>query len=219
MEIGVWGPSVEVGARGPVDAQFKSDARSEGKNGGHLEGNGDGPYSELTPSEQAWAHWLDDTRGGRGFLNWQPTAIPGLRTGGFERDTIVNPPVDVLPKALHGLAAFVLKIAENLPRLEVEVLVNRPLGKLHEVRARVRNRGLLPSGVGPGAQSSTVRLRLELTPGVNRNAGPPEAAVGHLPGLGTSGEYGWLMTAPEGALVNIVVESAWSAPATREVRL
>ena len=123
----------------------------------------------------------------------------------------------ILP--LHGLDAFVLDLARNLPRLEVDLREAKREGKVCLLRARVRNLGTLPSGVGPGAQSSSVRVRLEITPGVTLRAGQLETTVGHLPGRGTSDEYSWLLIAPEGSVVNVVVESAWSPPVVREVRL
>jgi hypothetical protein len=208
MEIAVWGPSVEVNATAPVDAQFSEQGRAL-----------DPAPGELPLEEEAWARWLDDARAGRGFMHWQPTELPGVRIGGWERDTRVNPPLDALPRALHGLAGFVLDLATNLPRLEVEVRSNLPLSKLTQVRARVRNHGMLPSGVGPGGQGMAVRLRIELTRGVTLAGGQAESVIGHLPGRGSSQEYGWLFVAPEGSPVFLTVESAWSAPVRREVRL
>jgi hypothetical protein len=209
MEIGVWGPEVQAGGRGPVDAYFK-------ENGEHTAGSG------VSPAEEAWARWLDDTRGGSGFLDWQPIELAGTSgawIGGWETDTICNPPLDVLPQALHGLDAFVLDLARNLPRLEVELRENRRDGKVSLIKARVRNMGTLPSGVGPGSQSSAVRLRLEITPGVTLRAGSLETTIGHLPGRGPSDEYSWLLVAQEGSVLRIVAESAWSPPSVREVRL
>jgi hypothetical protein len=199
---------VQSGTRGPVDAYFK-DSDREGGTG-------------ISPVEEAWAAWLDDTRGGSGFVDWQPIELPGQPgawIGGWEPNTITNPPLDVLPQTQRGLAAFVLDLARNLPRLEVDLREAKREGKVCLIKARVKNQGTLPSGVGPGAQSSAVRLRLEVTPGVTLRAGALETNVGHLPGRGTSDEYGWLLIAPEGSVVRIVVESPWSPPSIREVRL
>jgi hypothetical protein len=220
MEIGVWGPEVEVGRRGPVDAQFKNDPRADptGRNGTG-EPTTPAPLPDL---EEAWARWLDDTRGGSGFLDWQPVQLGGRQgtwIGGWEPYTILNPPLDALPKALNGFAGFVTDLANNLPRLEIEVREARREGKVCLVKARVRNAGLLPSGVGPGAHASAVRLRLLISTGTTLRAGQLETMIGHLPGRGTSDEYGWLLIAPEDSVLRIAVESAWSAPVEREVRL
>lgn len=208
MEVGVWGPAVQPSARGPVDAFFRDSETL--------------PSSGITPVEEAWARWLDETRGGIGFLEWQPIELAGVSNalvGGWERDTRQNPPLDVLPQALGGLSEFTLDLARNLPRLEVEVLRDtKREGRVCLVKARVKNLGTLPSGVGPGAQTSSVRLRLEITPGVTLRAGQLETVIGHLPGRGVSDEFSWLLIAPENAVVRIVAESAWSPPSVREVR-
>jgi len=210
MEIGVWGPHVQAGTRGPVDAYFKNGAAEAEASSG------------VSPVEEAWAHWLDDTRGGSGFMDWQPIELPGTTgawIGGWETDTVFNPPFEVLPQAVRGLDAFVLDLSRSLPRLEVELRENKRDGKVSLIRARVKNMGLLPSGVGPGAQSSAVRLRVEITPGITLRAGQLETTIGHLPGRGTSDEYAWLLVAQEGSVLRIVAESAWSPPSVREVRL
>jgi len=208
VEVGVWGPAVQPSARGPVDAFFRD--------------NEPAPNSGITAVEEAWARWLDETRGGIGFLDWQPIELAGISAalvGGWERDTVQNPPLDVLPQALTGLGDFTLDLARNLPRLEVEVLRDTKRdGRVCLVKARVKNLGTLPSGVGPGAQTSSVRLRLEIGPGVTLRAGQLEAVIGHLPGRGVSDEFSWLLIAPDGAVVRIVAESAWSPPSVREVR-
>jgi len=212
MEIGVWGPEVQAGPRGAVDAFYRNGKDDEES----------GRAVGATPFEEAWARWLDDTRGGSGFVDWQPIALdgmPGAFIGGWERDTIQNPPLDVLPQALKGMDPFVLDLATNLPRLEIDVRAAERNGRLFLVKARVKNLGTLPSGVGPEAPANAVRLRLELTPGVTMSAGAPEVSVGHLPGRGASNEYAWLLIAPEGSVVNLVVESAWSPPVVQEVRL
>jgi len=208
MEIGVWGPVVQPSARGPVDAFFRESEPP--------------PSSGLTPAEEAWARWLDETRGGIGFLDWQPielSGVGGARVGGWERETIVNAPLDVLPQALSGLTGFTLDLARNLPRLEVEVMRDTKRdGRVCVIKARVKNLGTLPSGVGPGAETGSVRLRLEITPGVSLLAGQLEVVIGHLPGRGPSNEFSWLLSAPENAVLRIVAESAWSPPTVREVR-
>ena len=114
MEIGVWGPQrAGAGARGPVDAYFK--------NGGAASRM---QARDVSPVEQAWARWLDDTRGGSGFIDWQPIELPGT-TGALDRRLgdrhgLQSAASTSLPQALHGLDAFVLDLARSLPRLEVD---------------------------------------------------------------------------------------------------
>ncbi len=209
MEIGIWGPDVPGDGRRTVDAFFKSPRSSE-------EGEG------IAPSERAWARWLDETRGGIGFVDWQPVELPGTSgawVGGWEPQTCSNPPTEVLPQALRGLDAFVSELGRSLPRIEIDLREAKREGRVCLLRARVKNSGALPSGVGPGALARGLRLRLELPEGVTLLAGELDSSLGHLPGRGSSAEYVWLLTAPEGTLFRISAESAWSPPSVREIRL
>ncbi len=208
MEIGVWGPEVQEGGRSTVDAFFKN-PRTPPENG------------EILPADRAWARWLDDTRGGIGFVDWQPVELSGTGgawVGGWEPHSCFNPPTDVLPHALRGLDGFVAELVRSLPRLEIDVREAKREGRVCLLRARVKNEGALPSGVGPAADPG-LRLRLEIPQGVALLAGELETRQGHLPGHGASAEHVWLLTAPEGSVFRISAESPWSPPTVREVRL
>jgi hypothetical protein len=212
MEVGVWGPDVQDDGRETVAAQFLKEG---------LAGRPEADL-EIPPAELAWARWLDETRGGIGFVDWQPVDLGVPRAawvGGWEPHTCFNPPADLLPEVTQGLGGFVLEISKNLPRLEIELREAKREGRVCLLRARVRNGGSLASGVGPGAENRGARLRLELPQGVALLAGELEVSLGHLPGRGTSPEYVWLLTAPEGSVFRISAESAWSPPSVREVRL
>jgi hypothetical protein len=207
MEVGVWGPTVQGDGRVPVDAYFRDPRPAS---------------DDVPPSDQAWARWLDETRGGIGFVEWQPIELPGASAawvGGWEPHTCYNPPTEVLPEALHGLGGFVFELSQNLPRLEIDLREWKREGRVCLIRVRVRNLGALPSGVGPGARGRGLRLVLELPAGAVLLAGELESGLEHLPGKGTSAEYRWLLTAPEDSLFRISAESNWSPPCSREVRL
>jgi hypothetical protein len=210
MEIAVWGPHVEGNGRGPVAAYYREGPEEEG------------PKAGVPAAERAWAQWLDETRGGFGFVDWQPVELAGTSgalVGGWLPQTCFDPPVDVLPQTCKGLDGFVLDLAGNLPRLEVELRDSRREGRVCWIKARVKNLGTLPSGVGPRSPETSVRLRLEIAPGVTLVAGEKETSLGHLPGRGVSEESTWILSAPEGSVFRVVVESPWSPPAVREVRL
>lgn len=210
MEIAVWGPHVEGNGRGPVAAYYRAGTEE------------DGPRAGVPPAERAWAQWLDETRGGFGFVDWQPVELAGTSgalVGGWLPQTCFDPPVDALPQTCKGLDGFVLDLAGNLPRLEVELRDAKREGRVCWLKARVKNLGTLPSGVGPRSPETSVKLRLEIAPGVNLVAGEQETSLGHLPGRGVSEESTWILSAPEGSVFRVIVESPWSPPAVREVRL
>jgi len=212
MEIGIWGPHVCDEPVSAAEASAAEAARLAGQTSAVEDGG----------LEASWARWLDKKRGGLGFADWHPVDLGDGREaliGGWERFTCVNPPSSLLPRVLKGQADFVLEIGRGLPRFEIELEEMRRNGRIVIVRARVRNQGVLPTGVGPVGAGGGTRLKLQLPEGVKMVAGDLENDLGHLPAQGSSPSFEWLLVAPEGALVHLEVDSAWSAPQSLEVRL
>jgi hypothetical protein len=219
-EVGVWGPEVDGADPETVDAQFRRD-----QSRGVEDGASRIPQQEVAAGAQEdprWERWLDDTRGGLGFVDWQPVDLGNGRQGligGWEPYTCFNPPADVLATALGGLDGFVRELAQGLPRVEVEVEEQRRNGRTGILRLHLENTGALPTGVGPDGPGFGTRLRLELPAGVSLLAGELEQELGHLPGRGRSATYDWLFVAPEDSVFRVVVESRWSPTVTKEIRL
>ena len=71
-----------------------------------------------------------------------------------------------------------------------------------------------PSGAPRG-----VRVWLEVGDGVELLGGSELHELGHLPAGSVTHDLEWLLLAPEGSLFRVHVESGWSAPSSREVRL
>jgi len=212
MEVGVWGPEVQAPAEA-VDARF---ARAEDRRL-ELEAR------DVPPMDRAWARWLDDTRGGLGFVDWQPVDLGRGRRGwlgGWERRTCWNPPADVLPRALAGVDRFVASLAAALPHVEIEVREARRDGDVCIVSARLWNRGELPTGVGPAGSAGGAGLALELeTPeGTSLLAGEPRVEWGHLPGGNATEEASWIVVAPPDSVLRLVATSRWSLPIAKELR-
>ncbi len=210
VEVGVWGPRTAEGSREPaVDAQFF-------RQDGSLSSSG------MSAHDQAWACWLDDTRGGIGFVEWQPVELGSARkawVGGWQPFTCLDPPPELLPGVARGLDEFVRELARRLPALEIEVEEASRDGRVCLIRARVENQGWLPSGVGPTSPPLGLRLALELPAGVSLLAGDATRELGHLPGLGMSSSFEWLLVAPEETLLRLTVSGAWMPPVVSEVRL
>ena len=211
VEVSVWGPQVERNF--PASHSFVR----EGRFG--IWDRGQVSPSDTEDRERAWAAWLDDTRGGIGFVDWVPVELGGGTqglVGGWERFTRFNPPGQVLPQALEGMEEFVLELAQGLPNLEIEVLEAERQGGITYLRARVRNRGWLPSGLYPSGGGTS--FELEFPEGVTLIAGEPRVQLGHLPGESVSADVSWLLAAPEGTVFRFRLESSWTATVEREVR-
>ena len=96
--------------------------------------------------------------------------------------------------------------------------LTRSGGDVCVLRARVRNRGSLPTGVGVGDGGFGAVLRLELPEGVKVLVGEEHHELGHLAGGGASPELSWVLSIPESAALSLRVETPWLAPVVREVR-
>ncbi len=209
LEVGAWGPTVGRESVPAVDAEFQR-ARKAGET------------SAVSLRDRAWASWLDDTRAGIGFVQWQPVELGGSRrawVGGWQPFTCIDPPPELLPGVVRGMDLFVREIVRGLPALDIEVLEASREGRVGLVRARIANQGWLPSGVGPTAAPLGLRLCVELPDGVSLLAGEPARDLGHLPGRGTSAPFEWLLVAPEETVLRLTLTGAWMPPVVREVRL
>ncbi len=215
-EVACWGPDIESSASDARDARFvpgewSTEARLSAPE-----------LRELSDDDRSWLRWLDDTRGGLGFIDWQPVDLGDGRqglVGGWEPWTCTNPPLAVLDQALAGVERFVLDVALALPRLDLELVEARRDGGLCILRARVRNSGALAAGLLAASPASRLSVELELSEGVLLLAGETLHALAPVPGSGAGEELSWLLVAPEGSVFTFRVRSPWSATAVHEVRL
>lgn len=215
LEIAPWGPTVEGSAEviardaryqdgGPLDRELRARPLA----------------SEL---DRAWAAWLDNTRGGLGFVDWHPVEIGGSQAlvGGWEARTIQDPPLESLPRALAGLPEFVAAVGSALPRLELRILDATRDGEVVHLRARVRNLGLMPTGLwggqGPGS-TGDLSLELVVPPGAKLLAGEARVALGRLDGGEASRDVGWILLAPEDSTFRLRAHSELALPVEAEDR-
>ena len=177
----------------------------------------------LRARENAWAAWLDNTRGGLGFVDWQPVELGGGRpglVGGWQPFTIENPPAESLASALAGLPEFVADLAASMPRLEIRTVSSRD-GDLCRVTAQIKNLGLLPTGLAggrSGGPGSELDLDLHLPPGAQLVAGELHVEFDHLLGHELSRELSWVVVAPAGSVLRLSATSAWTGSVEREVK-
>ena len=141
IEVAPWGPDLEASGRSAMDAQYALEPGSLPQ---------DDALAELSRSDRQWVRWLDETRGGLGFVDWQPVDLGDGRqglVGGWEPLTCTNPPTEALAAAIDPLDTFVLDVARALPRLELDLIEARRDGEACVLRVRLRNLGALPSGL------------------------------------------------------------------------
>ncbi|MEM9383122.1 MAG: M14 family zinc carboxypeptidase [Planctomycetota bacterium] len=217
MEVAVWGPGV-CGCDGRPLAELAVDAQRIDHSGHALLR---GPALDRTQAR--WAHWVDDVRGGAGFVDWHPVDLGGGLVGwvgGWEPRTVTDPPEDLLPDALRGIPAYVQNVVAGLPRLSVELLRVERSGELVEIDARITNRGSLPTSMGDTAHArpGDIVVTLDAACDAAILAGDPEVEVGALGGHEISDTLRWVVAAPSGAALRISARSRRGGSTSREVR-
>ncbi|MEO6709329.1 MAG: hypothetical protein ABI054_11070, partial [Planctomycetota bacterium] len=210
LEIAPWGPALDLPAEtGPENARAES-ARK--------------PLDGVSVEDQAWARWLDDTRGGLGFIDWHPVDLGLGRqalVGGWEPGARTSPPPESLARALQGLAEFARRASAGLPRLELRVAEASREGEVCRIRARVANAGALPTGLSisdrrVGAVGAWCEL--ELPAGARLIAGSERCKLARLAGGGISRECEWIVVAPAGSTFSLRAGGDWAIPIGQEVK-
>jgi hypothetical protein len=225
LEVAPWGPGVEkpgeASGVGLAEALFENAARGPGAR--HV-------APPVSASDLAWGRWLDNTRGGIGFVDWHPVELGDGRqglVGGWEPLSRSNPPEKSLGLALIGMPEFVQSLAAALPALDLRVAEARRDGDVCTIRARVANLGALPCGGATSGRSAAARgeaasagarLEIELPTGARLIAGESSVALGEIAGGGASREVGWIVLAPPGSVLTLRAGAPWTGPVALEVK-
>jgi hypothetical protein len=211
LEVAAWGPMIEGGAEVAArDARFRTERIP-------------GALPDVGVLDRIWSLWLDNTRGGLGFVDWHPVDLAGGRralVGGWEPRTRLNPPLEMLAPSLLGLPEFVRELAAGRPRLEISAQSERT-GEVCRISARVRNAGLLPTRLAVSAEgpdSDALTLELNLPPGSRLLAGEPVCRLPRLLGSDLSDDCEWIVLAPVGSAFTLSAKSPWTLAVTREVK-
>ncbi len=172
--------------------------------------------------------WNDRELGGKGFEKWRPFKHPQMGEveigGWYPKFVLQNAPLMFLQGECHKNAAFALRAACTLPRMEVGDVTQRVLGEgVYEVSATVRNTGYLPTfGSYLARENKMVEpLQAEILGEGIEVVGPSKTDIDHLEGRagfgrimgmrspGSSGTrqscVRWIIAGKRGAKVNIVV--------------
>ena len=226
VEVSPWGPTAVW-----IDGRPLADAAEDGMSLPRpLDQSGDllEMGREPDPVSALWMRWLDEVRGGAGFVDWHPVDLGGGVTGlvgGWEPMTRNNPPAELLPLALEGISPFVSGVIAGLPRYEIEVLEATRDGSLVRIRARVANRSALdPVAPGPDASGEGVsgrdgvELHLESTCDAAIMVGGASVHLGELRPGAVSAPVTWVLEAPAGGVIALRASGPSGHGVEREVR-
>ena len=177
-----------------------------------------GRASSGQSEEAAWLAWIDEHRGGEGFVDWKPFDHPQLgpvEIGGFVPGVRVNPPQDDVARLLNEQTEFVVWILQRMPRLEVEpVEVERAGPGLWRVGVVLRNDGFFPTVSGIGQK---VRRLPETIAALDPDLGLAHGSLlsgdrnqrfAMIAGSGGTQRAEWLVRARAGTEVTIEIRSA-----------
>lgn len=218
LRTSFWGPELGLG-RGLVKAaSFRSDELVPPAD--MLEDFND--PSSAAARGGGWRRFLDERRGGIGFVDWHPVDLADgtcALVGGWEAAVLNNPPVEQLARSVTLAMDLVGGLISALPDVRVEVLEASRAGELCTLVARLststKSASALPvEFLAPGG----LELVLDLPPGARLIAGPAREAI-HTADIG-GGSIDWLIFAPLDALIGLrVVRAADGVELTRrEVR-
>jgi len=222
VEVAAWGPAVEKHSEaqgvGLADALFESHPRPG-------ERAAPPPVSAV---DQAWGRWLDNLRGGIGFVEWHPVELgqgPAALVGGWEPGSRRNPPEKSLAAALAGIGEFAVTLAAALPALELRLTETHREGEVCTIRVRVADTGALPTGAwtsgraaSGGAGPAGAQVAIDLPAGARLLTGEANVPLGTISGGGTSREVAWIVLAAPGSVLTIRASAPWTVPVSREVK-
>jgi hypothetical protein len=215
LEVAAWGPEVERG----------SDAKDVGVTSARFENKDEvAGAPPVSAADRAWSRWLDNTRGGIGFVDWHPVDLgDGTKAlvGGWEPFSRANAPTTSLLAATAGLAAFVTRLAQAAPRLALEVLEEKRDGDVITLRWRVQNTGGLSTGISTlarGRPELAPRCELVLPSGARLLWGETGSVLADLSAGSAGRELVSVVLAPQGSVLTLRATSGWTVPAAREVK-
>jgi hypothetical protein len=175
------------------------------------------------PKDRAavWLLWNDRVVNGQAFAPLtkrdHPTLGPVL-VGGWKPGVRVNPPVDKLKPLTDAHAAFLEQLVTRRPRLALGAVTAKPLGGgLFEVRARVENRGTMPTATARAAKDRLAPpVLVTIDAGASKLvAGRKVVRVDRIEGPSGSSEVMWILAATRDQ-AEVVIEA--SCPKAGQVR-
>ncbi len=179
-----------------------------------------------SPVPAAVLSWLDKERDGEGFVPWSSFDHPDLgevEIGGFVPGLLVNPSYEVTDGLAEILTPFVSELLEMLPVVRFEDVAVERLGPdLHAISVAVVNPSPLPTASSLGAEARIqrpLRLRLDLPENAVRLHGSPQELIGRLEGAGGRHEVRWVVSAPSGTVVSLLLDAETVPDLVEEVTL
>jgi murein tripeptide amidase MpaA len=186
--------------------------------------------------------WVEKNAEKDAYVNWYPFNHPQLgqvELGGFNKMyTWSNPPPAFMGAEAARNLPFVLSMGDMLPYLTMHTLEVVNLGDdRYQIKMVVENSGFLPTYTSMQGKKRKsirpVRAEIELSEGATLVSGKRRVEIGHLEGRSNKlevsiystsptdnrGKVEWVVKAPTGSEVSIMVASERAGTIHRKVRL
>lgn len=173
--------------------------------------------------------WLSQ-QGIDGFVDWQPIEHPDfpgktVEVGGFKPFHLINPPAAELDALAEKHLAYLVRLTQLWPRLELRSFEAMPLGDgIYRLRTVAANEGELPTLPEMGRINNVpypLRYELVLPEGARLLTGTRRGRWPVLAARGGYVEHTWLLAAPASGAhhVRLVVEAPTLGRIEREIEL
>lgn len=169
--------------------------------------------------------WAEQNVDEGGFIPWEKYDHPSLgevEIGGMKPYLKTVPPYTIGKSVLEPNAEFVIKLAADIPTIEIIDLNVKALDSdLYEVTAYVRNNGFFPTAFRHGVTSKGVApiiFKLEVEQ-ENLVGGVPINRINSIPGHGISKKFRWLVKAKKSTELVLSAGSVKSGSDTKTIVL
>lgn len=209
VRVSAWGPELGT-VRGTASQTAAFSIRKESEGTRMMPNERGEEYGQLACPEGAsmpWSAWLNDRRGGIGFVDWHPVVLEGagsVLVGGWEALSVQNPPEDQLSDGVAGSVALVRGVLDALPAISVDVVTATRDGELCTLKAVVQSTGELP---GDFFDRGGMQIRLTLPEGARLIAGAQQTDW-VLSSDNSAISMEWLVFAPVDALLKVQLVGA-----------
>lgn len=216
MRLSFWGPEIGLGRTAVRPANLRSDefvAPPELLEDFCSPDNG-------AARGGAWRRYLDERRGGIGFIDWHPVELKDKRralVGGWEASVLHNPPEEQLERSVIMAMNFVGALMRAIPEPALEIESVTRVDELCRISARV---GRANPNEGPELSidflaPEGLQLELRLPPGARLIAGPESHTVNDA---NLDQVVEWVIYAPVDSMIEVQLERGGVPMRSREVR-
>lgn len=179
---------------------------------------------ESSDGVKKWLKYLDERRGGAGFIPWKAAPHPTfgeVEIGGLVPGLAWNPPAGEIDSLTEPQAKFVLEVAAALPKPEARIVkIANAGGDVWEIQLRIVNPTFLPTHLAIARMIREPAFVVQ--PKVARErivGGEVTERAAYVPGHGATSPMRWLIRGSAGDSITFRVHARRFGEMTRTIKL